>query len=59
MLDERRGNINHSVITPVAVVLGHPPVRRVDVRKLHAKRITCKTCDGKACVGRCKFEKIH
>ena len=26
---------------------------------LRTKRLTCKTCDGKVCVGRCRFEKTH
>ena len=36
-----------------------PPFRQVDAAKLRAKRLSCKTCDGKVCVGRCRFEKVQ
>ena len=33
--------------------------RQVDANKLRTKRLGCKTCDGKGCVGRCRFEKLN
>ena len=33
--------------------------RQIDANKLRAKRLRCKTCDGKFCVGRCRFEKLN
>jgi hypothetical protein len=39
--------------------LGHSPFRQVDPNKLRAKRLSCKTCDGKGCVGRCRIEKLN
>ena len=34
-------------------------VRTIDTAKLRAKRLSCKTCNNKICVGRCRFEKVH
>jgi hypothetical protein len=35
-------------------------LRATEASKLRAKRTAgCKTCEGKVCVGRCRFEKIH
>lgn len=34
-------------------------IRTVDFAKLRNKRLACKACDGKVCVGRCRFEKTH
>jgi len=39
--------------------VAHPPFRQVDFHKLRTKRLSCKICANKVCVGRCKFEKLN
>jgi len=46
--------INHS--GPAA---HHARIQPATLEKLRAKRVTCTTCDGKGCIGRCKFSKPH
>ncbi len=38
--------------------ISHVGHRYVDMAKVRAKRLCCRTCDGKGCVGRCRFEKV-
>ena len=40
--------------TPVLIHL-----RTLQSAKPARKRLHCKVCDGKICVGRCKFEKVN
>jgi hypothetical protein len=46
-------------ITQAGAVAHHAKTRPATIEKPRAKRITCTTCDGKGCVGRCKFRKPH
>jgi hypothetical protein len=32
-------------------------IQPATIEKLRQKRVECTTCDGKGCVGRCKFRK--
>lgn len=61
MLSERKNpaHIIHPAFLAHQSGLAHSSFRRVDPAKLRAKRLNCKTCDGKGCVGRCHFEKVN
>ena len=41
------------------VVISHVSHNRVEMAKVRAKRLSCRTCDGKGCIGRCRFEKVN
>jgi hypothetical protein len=54
-----RATPNIFQITPPGAIAHHAKIQTATIEKLRVKRITCTTCDGKGCIGRCKFRKPH
>ena len=60
MMLRNEADANPNRLTRPGVTTYHPILMRVEqVAKLRAKRSRCQACDGKVCVGRCKFPKTH
>jgi len=55
MMTARNSNLTR--ITAPAPSLGM--LRGPNLAKVRAKRLTCKTCRDKVCVGRCRFAKTN